>query len=1023
MGTLGGANDINKGFLQSGIVRPLSLLDSQVRSDQQKRILTLGSRVVRVELDPNDPETQLIFLKSPFDPASILPFSLRPGTAVFTTDTSCTYRAFFVTDGTPTVILSESNTAKNPYSPGGAILRVRASDSTIPVGPAAELEIPYIRRFLDPRTPAERSYGFYVQSTNPTSQAPQLGSVLRLNQTGQNLSKTLKRNYQFDPGQYGGIAQVFTVDYVQTEQFSYSLNFNNKVSDSAQASNYVIYTSLTDTGFPWIQSIWDTSTSELVPYHTPQGTYTTYDNKNYFAAENNLWIDLYYETNFTPDNGPTKVNPASANSPFVPSSVTLDQQPVAGTWEGYVPTDFYSYYANLNDSVPEEYRIPDSIKATMTYMRGAVVPYTQFADQYTIDLDDSSSSLGLIYTRLPNPLNKTISVDDSVTIQTTRDGTTPYVASPQRSRPAIIQMDVLAVKGIANPKQKVSVLRLTYTDTVLHPELSGSIEFVRVISVTSNTVQVIRNYYPEYSAGTLPEVWPKGTTIVVCEEGIFPEPSLYDPDWSVTKATILRFYQLMGYSPAAVKPQLLPKYSGDRFLANTDLQLTPANGYATTTASWPVEFNNPSSIIANTHTWQYVGYFDYSRGLPKNQTNEISRKLQYDFLSTTTWGGRLTVVGAQEAGNVVVLGPIREALTGNYYDNESPAMAPNDRELYQSPTEVPFPTQVLVYSTDDISGLFDGTRNIFPLERGGYSIPTSQISTTGLFVFIGGVLQIPNTGSNSDIASYEVIRSGSGLIPEILFYEAPPADASCDIRVVTSDDDNQTLEVVTFTLLPAFDDVTGTFSISPALTQVTNLNSFVFLGGVEQNPFGDNQESAAYTISLDQGEPKLTFIGGSPQEGTTFNMRGILSGSQYRDAAVQAVYVTSTDDISPLFDDVTKVFPLTVNDRQLDPTIVNSENMFVSLGGVMQIPFAQEGDPLAGLAYTVGVNPLSGLLSITFATAPLVGTTCNIRVVTSSEFITCPLPNSLLMGDVKVGPGVGVNFESQLTNLDSGLIG
>jgi hypothetical protein len=567
------------------------------------------------------------------------------------------------------------------------------------------------------------------------------------------------------------------------------------------------------------------------------------------------------------------------------------------------------------------------------------------------------------------------------------------------------------------------VLQLTYTDTVLHPELANSVEFVRVISVTSNTVEVIRNYYPEYSRGSLPDVWPKGTTVTVCEETMVPEPSLYDPDWSVTKATVLRFYQLMGYSPSSIKPYLRPRYSGDRLLSNIDLHLTPTNGYATTTAARPVEFNNPSIVTANTHTWQYAGYFDYARGLPKFQTNEISRKLQYDFLSTTTWGGRLTVVGAVETGNIVFLGPVREALTGNYYENDTPTLNLSNRQLYQSPQEVPFPTQVLVYSTDDISGLFDGTRNIFPLERGGYSVPTTQISSTGLFVFIGGVIQIPNTGSNSAEASYEVIRTGSGLIPEILFYEAPPAGASCDIRVVTSDDENQTLEVVSFSLLPQFDDITSTFTLSPALPEITNLNSFVFLGGVEQNPQGDTQFSAAYTIALDQGEPKLTFIGGSPEVGTTYNMRGILSGTQYRDAGVQSVYVTSVDDIAPLFDDVTKVFPLTVNNTQLDPTIVNAENMFVSLGGVMQIPFAQDGDPLAGLAYTVGVNPLSGLLSITFATAPVVGTTCNIRVVTSSEFITCPLPDSLLNGDIKVGPGVGVNFEGQLTNIDSGLVG
>jgi len=47
IGTLGGANTINKGFLQAGISRPLALTEPQVTSDAQKKILGLGSKVVR----------------------------------------------------------------------------------------------------------------------------------------------------------------------------------------------------------------------------------------------------------------------------------------------------------------------------------------------------------------------------------------------------------------------------------------------------------------------------------------------------------------------------------------------------------------------------------------------------------------------------------------------------------------------------------------------------------------------------------------------------------------------------------------------------------------------------------------------------------------------------------------------------------------------------------------------------------------------------------------------------------------
>ena len=155
-------------------------------------------------------------------------------------------------------------------------------------------------------------------------------------------------------------------------------------------------------------------------------------------------------------------------------------------------------------------------------------------------------------------------------------------------------------------------------------------------------------------SGTLPVKWPAGTTVKTCLLNCYPEPSVYDPDWAPTKATMLRFYQLMGYANPLIAPYLAPQYAGERLLQNTDLPLSPINGYANTSASWPIEFNNPSTILANNHTWQYAGYFDYSRGLPKYQINEISRKLQFDYYSTASWGGRLTVVGSDEIGRAHV---------------------------------------------------------------------------------------------------------------------------------------------------------------------------------------------------------------------------------------------------------------------------------------------------------------------------------------------------------------------------------
>lgn len=1002
MGTLGGANAVNKGFLQAGIVRPLELLEKQVTSDEQKRILYLGSKVVFVGPDPADPAVQQIYLQRPFDPASILPYSLRPDSAVFVSDGLCEYRAFFVTDGTPTCVLNGA-LPSSPCTSQGAILRVRMSDTTIPntseAHPIADLTIPYIRRFVDPRTPSEKSYGFYIQSTNPTSQAPQLGSVLRLNQTGQSLSNTIKRNYQFDPGKYGGISQVFTVDLVETEQYSISANFNYKVSDVSQSTNYVVYASLTDASSPWVQSVPVGDT--LVPFNAPQGTYLTFQNKNYYAVENNLWSSLYYETTYNPLNGPTKVSPNQFDSPYVISSVLEKTELVSESWQGYVPDPFYDYYTS---------GIPAPFNEDLSYMRGSVVPYTEFAPQYQVDIDDGSQDMGIIFKRLAIDVDATILVSPTEIVQAPQAMTSPYVANPTFGRPEVISLNLLRVQQIVLPKEGISILQLT------NPNI-GAVEYVRVIGVNSNTAQAIRNYYPQYAQGTIPATWPAGTTVKVCVSTGYPEPSIYDPEWAVTKATMFRYFQLMGYSPTLMAPYLTPKYSGERLLLNTDLPFSPYQGYAALTASWPVEFNNPSTVVANTHTWQYAGYLDYSRGLPKYQVNEIPKKLSYDYLSTTSWGGRLTVMGANEQGQLVFLGPIREALTGQYYVTETPLSYAADRQIYRTPDPVQLPNPVLVYSVDDITSQFDGTRYTFDLTRGSYPIPPSQVSTYGVFVFLGGVVQKPG-----DAYTLQTTATGSP-IPRITFSEAPLAGTSCDIRVVTSDDDNESIEVINFSLTPEFNDILSVFNVGPSLPSLSDFNSFVFLSGVEQNPAGLTQTSAAYTIDYSSGVSVLTFIGGAPQVGTTFDMRGIVSGEKYRRANLSTVYVVSTDDISPLFNTTRTTFPLLINGQPADPTKVNKENIFVSLGGVMQIPIAQSEDAvLAGNAYNVQVNPVTKVLEITFAVAPIDNTTCNIRIITSDEFLTCPLPPELLDTALQDGPGITVNEFNQIVDIDSGLI-
>jgi hypothetical protein len=1002
IGTLGGANTINKGFLQAGISRPLALTEPQVISDSQKKTLSLGSKVVFVGADPNNSGIQLVYLQAELDPATILPFSLKPGSAIFVGNGGCTFRGFFVTNGQPTCILSGSPT-ENPYSSGGAVLRLRSSDSNIPNGASLStcLEIPYIRRFIDPRSATQKAYGFYIQSTNPTSQAPQLGSVLRLNQTGQNLSTTLKRNYQFDPGQFGGIAQVFTVDLVEPIPYNQSINFNNKISDTAQATGYSVYASLTDGSTPWVQTIPD-SNGNLVPFLGAQGTYITFNDRNYFAAENDIWTSLYYKTTFNSLNGPLQVSPNKKDSPYVTTSVLERQEPISVSWQGYVPDPYYGYYTSG--------AIPSPYKETLTYMRGAVVPYQDFAGSSWIDDDDSTDNFGIIFSTNATPLS-TVTTAVSTIVQKAVQITSQFVANSTFGQPEIISLSLLQVSQLVNPKNGLSIVQLSGAGT-------NAVEYLRVIGIKSNTITAIRNYYPAYSSGNLPAAWPVGTQVKVCTISCFPEPSVYDPDWTITKSTILRYYQLMGYSNDLIKPFLTPRYAGERILLNSELPYSPINGYANTTASWPIEFNNPSAIIANTHTWQYVGYFDYSRGLSKYQVNEISRKLQYDFFSTTSWGGRLTVVGADQTGAITFLGPIREAITGNYYLYNSPAQNFSDNVVTPTPQPVDnYPAPVLVYSADDISAQFNGSQTVFNLTRGGIQIPTTQLSKEAMFVTVGGVMQIPGN-------AYTLGTSSGVTLPVIVFSSPPPAGASCDIRIVTSEDNNKTVQVLSYTATPSFDGTQSTFTLSPSDSGINNGNSFIYLSGVAQTPQESGYPNPAYAVVNTLTSTSLNFIGGSPLAGLPYDFRAIVSGSHYRSTGTEIVNVISVDDISVFFDNAISTFALYVGNQPLNSDLVNAENMFVTLGAVVQIPHNVAGNPLSGNAYTVQVNPVTNLLEITFASPPPLGCSCTIRVVSSEpkELIICPLPPGLADQTLVAGDGVKSNADGEIIAIDAGLI-
>lgn len=954
--TIGGANPNAKGFVFEGIQRPLALTKSQVESVENKRILSLGGRITNIQLSSLDPSIQEISLNADFLPCYLLPYSLKPGSAIWVETEDCTYRGFLATDGGPTVITGIDDPASF------ATLRVRSSDSTIPNDPdlLPVLGVPYIRRFSDPRQDFERSYSFYLRNTLPNAIAPQVGGVLRLNQTSQQLgSSSLRPNVQLDPGVLGGWGRVFTVDAVETGGLGSSPQFNYVIGDTNQDLTYYVAVTATDYSRPWGQGN---------EFKLPYGSYTTFRNRNWYAAENNLWSSVYYgnASSFTENFGPFSIAPVEPCSTFVDTSVLEKQDLVSETYQGSYAEDSY---------------LSKSGYLEQTYFRGATDPYPTFSTNSVYDDDDSSESLGLCLKDVADG-SQTSTVTTLTVIQTKQDAA--LTPTPQRYRPAVVEFSVLSPTGIQNPRQTVSIISLS--------SLAG-VEYFRVINLNGSKVTAIRltaenDFYPS----TLPDFnWPAQTLVTVCSTNSTPEHELYDPDWGSTKRAVLRFLEVMGYDPLDIRPYLTPRFWGERLLPILSLASLPlSNGYAIITDKWPLEFNQPSTVSAKTHTWEYSGYYNYSRGLPEFQSNDLTRKLASDYQATTTWSGRLTVTGVNDKGEIIQFGPQRQALTANYYDSINPTTNLGNQQIYEEQPFVEFPSQVIVYSADDVSGEFNGAQTIFSLARSGLPIPPDQLLQESLFVTLGAVVQKPGV-------DYTVASS------QIQFTTAPSSGLTCNIRVVTSADSSRTLVVVPLQFAEPFDGSRTNFTAqavpnASALSglEVSANGTFVFLGGVEQIPLSDTNPSLSYAYSIERtSETTVNFtFTEAPLANTTIDVRAVCSGSYWSLRSIYPVKTYSLDSVASLFNGVLTSFPLSYDGLPINPGVVEADNLLVSLGGAIQTP---------GSSYTVEGSTIT---FISTGDPPQAGTSVNLRLISNSEFISCPGQGKYGSGFMEWGPGI-----------------
>lgn len=598
------ANSPDTGFVFAGIRMPLRLTAADTQSF---RILELGPNATTVENKPDG--VQEITLGVGFQPINILPFALSPSTGIYVLWGSEEYRAFFVDDGNPPVLIRGDGTT---------ILRVRSIDSSFPIGTLntnptmREWSSPFIKRWRDPRGITESSYSLILNNTNPNHSQPAVGDILRLNQSTAAAARLLRPGVQLDPGSNGGWGRVFQVAYSQASVAGDSPQFNEVLLNRQSASSHYVALSLCDGGRPWLQD-----------FNHAHGSYVTFANRNWYAAANDFWNGIYYSIdNVQPSN--KKLNPLEYNSPWATSycAERLD----------YVEDTFQGLYAK--DEQIDLY--PDGSQ----YFRGDQPASVNYGFEFGYNEDNGSPSFGLLQYNLPSQ-DKTTTTD---------------ILTPESKTVTVAQVKDV----IPNPYREFVVISLSG---------EGRLEYCQVVGVdeATNELTLIRGLY----GTTQDEDWPADTTVTVQLPGSLVDPRLYDVDWAPSKEGMIRFLRVMGYSMSDISQLLRPQFPSSRNVGVETISLTPTNGYAVSTGPWPLQLAYASQVDVSAHSMYGVGTIAYSRGLPSYDQGNIPTKQYYDFLCSRVWGGTGTVSSIDEDGSIPLAGNLTQLETGRPYGSST----------------------------------------------------------------------------------------------------------------------------------------------------------------------------------------------------------------------------------------------------------------------------------------------------------------------------------------------------------------
>lgn len=360
IGTQGGAEQPDKGFIVKGVRRPAVITQQMVNDTSNIKRFFLNARVVSAT------DTSITFDQQ-VDPGVILPYTFRPSSYLWVEDTTtgAVYKAQL------------ANTASGPLSPNGFTLSVVNSTNEIAVALnssgvlISNLSLPFIRRFIDPRAVVDRQYGLWVGTTtsDEIKRAPEFGSLLRFGTGGD----TLKPGVQLDPGSAGGWNHLFQVVDTRTKKEGNNPNgIEPLIVPTVSANDYYVILAQADGFGPWVTS-GNNGFGAVVDINHPRGYYATYNQRLFYAQENDL--------------APAALKPlptTSSVSPWTKAKNFEYCQPIAETWlhaEGYDSAD-----DPLEASYP----------AGATYSRGIQYDKGNLPFNNVIDLDDGTATLGLM---------------------------------------------------------------------------------------------------------------------------------------------------------------------------------------------------------------------------------------------------------------------------------------------------------------------------------------------------------------------------------------------------------------------------------------------------------------------------------------------------------------------------------------------------------------------------------------------------------------------------------------------------